>query len=31
MSDFVFLGLAVAFFAATIGLVYLFERIRERP
>ena len=29
MADLVFLALAVAFFAATIGLVYLFERLRE--
>ena len=31
MSDVLCLGLAVGFFAATLGLVYLFERIRERP
>ena len=29
MSDLVFLALALAFFAATVGLVYLFERLRE--
>ena len=29
MADALFLALAVAFFAATIGLVYLFERLRE--
>jgi hypothetical protein len=31
MSDLVFIALAVGFFAATLGLAYLFERIRERP
>jgi hypothetical protein len=30
MTDILFLALAVAFFAATIGLVHLFERIRGR-
>lgn len=29
MADFVFVLLSVAFFAATLGLVYLFERLRE--
>jgi hypothetical protein len=29
MEDILYLGLAVAFFAASIGLVYLFERLRE--
>ena len=29
MIDAMFLALAVAFFAATIGLAYLFERLRE--
>jgi len=29
MSDFIFLGLAVAFFAATVGIAYLFELLRE--
>ena len=29
MSDFVFLALSVAFFAATIGIAYLFESLRE--
>ena len=29
MSDFTFLAVAVAFFAATAGIVYLFERLRE--
>jgi hypothetical protein len=29
MSDFIFLALAVAFFAATVGIAYLFERLRE--
>jgi hypothetical protein len=31
MSDLIFLALAVAFFAATVGLVHLFERLRGRP
>lgn len=30
MTDIVFLALAVGFFAATIGLVHLFERMRQR-
>jgi hypothetical protein len=29
MSDALFLALSVAFFAATIGIAYLFERLRE--
>jgi hypothetical protein len=29
MADLVFLALAVGFFAATAGMVYLFERLRE--
>lgn len=29
MDDIVFLALTVAFFAATVGLVYVFERLRE--
>ncbi len=29
MSDVIFLALTVVFFAASIGLVYLFERLRE--
>jgi len=29
MSDVLFLALTVAFFAATVGLVHLFERLRE--
>jgi hypothetical protein len=29
MSDAIFLALSVAFFAATIGIAYLFERLRE--
>jgi hypothetical protein len=29
MADFIFLGLSIAFFAATVGLVYLFDRLRE--
>jgi hypothetical protein len=29
MADLVFLALTAAFFAASIGLVYLFERLRE--
>ena len=29
MMDLVFLGLSLAFFAATIGIAHLFERLRE--
>lgn len=29
MADIVFLALSVAFFAATVGLVHVFERLRE--
>jgi hypothetical protein len=29
MSDVIFLALAIGFFAASIGLVYLFESLRE--
>jgi hypothetical protein len=29
MMDLVFLGLSLAFFAATIGITHLFERLRE--
>ena len=29
MADLVFLALTAAFFAASIGLVYLFDRLRE--
>jgi hypothetical protein len=29
MADLVFLALTAAFFAASIGLVHLFERLRE--
>jgi len=29
MMDLVFLGLSIAFFAATIGMAYLFEQLRE--
>ena len=29
MADIIFLGLSVAFFAATVGIAYLFERLRE--
>lgn len=29
MTDLVFLALTVAFFAATLGLVHVFERLRE--
>ncbi len=29
MADLVFLALTAVFFAASIGLVYLFERLRE--
>ena len=28
MSDLLYLALAIAFFAASIGLVYAFERLR---
>jgi hypothetical protein len=31
MDDLVFLMLAAAFFAASIGLVHVFERLRPRP
>jgi hypothetical protein len=30
MGDIVFLALTAAFFAASIGLIHLFERLRER-
>ena len=30
MEDILYLGLALAFFAASIGLVHLFERLRKR-
>jgi len=30
MQDVLFLALTAAFFAASIGLVHLFERLRER-
>jgi hypothetical protein len=29
MMDLVFIALSVAFFAATIGMAYLFEQLRE--
>ena len=29
MSDVLFLALSIVFFAATAGIVYLFERLRE--
>ena len=29
MSDVLYIALAVGFFAASIGLVHLFERLRE--
>jgi hypothetical protein len=29
MSDVIFLALSVAFFAATLGIAFLFERLRE--
>ena len=29
MADVIFLGLSVAFFAATVGIACLFERLRE--
>jgi hypothetical protein len=29
MSDVIFLALTIAFFAASVGLVHLFERLRE--
>jgi hypothetical protein len=31
MSDVLFLALAAGFLAASIGLVYLVERLRQRP
>ena len=31
MDDLIFIALAAGFFAATIGLVHAFERLRERP
>jgi hypothetical protein len=31
MADLVFFALTVGFFAASIGLVHLFERMRPRP
>jgi len=30
MDDVLYLGLAVAFFAVTIGMAYLYESLRER-
>ena len=30
MEDLVFLALSVAFFAATFGMAFLFERLREQ-
>jgi hypothetical protein len=29
MEDVIYLGLALAFFAASIGLVHLFDRLRD--
>jgi hypothetical protein len=29
MADAIFIGLSIAFFAATFGLVYVFEKLRE--
>ncbi len=29
MADVIFLALAAGFFAATVGIAYLFERLRE--
>jgi hypothetical protein len=29
MSDVIFLALSIVFFAASVGLVYLFEQLRE--
>jgi hypothetical protein len=29
MEDILYLGLAIAFFVASIGLVHLFERLRK--
>ena len=29
MTDAIFLAITVAFFAATIGMAYLFEQLRE--
>ena len=31
MDDLIYIALAVAFFAATIGLVYAFEHLRRHP
>ena len=30
MEDLVYLALSVAFFAATLGMAFLFERLREQ-
>ena len=30
MADVIFLALSIAFFAASLGLVHLFEKLRER-
>jgi len=30
MADILFLALSVVFFAATIGMAYVFEQLRER-
>ena len=30
MEDAIFLGLTVAFFAASYGLIHIFEQLRER-
>jgi len=30
MADILFLALSVVFFAATIGMAYVFEELRER-
>lgn len=30
MSDVLYLALTVGFFAASVGLIHLFERLRER-
>jgi hypothetical protein len=30
MADFVFMLLSIGFFAATVGLVHLFEKLRGR-
>jgi hypothetical protein len=31
MADLIFLALSVGFYAATVGIVYFFERLKEGP